>query len=152
MSRTQQVTRCHREWTVRRASAISFALILALCVSEGRAAEAAADGYHAYALTSVSAAQVIPELKELLATLPEPASVVADSQGGRILVQGTPQAHASTAKFVQLVDRASEARHAAQPQLQAYRVGPDLPQVADQIARQVTGRSDVRVSGDRRAG
>ena len=79
MSRTQQITRCHREWTVRRASAISFALILALCVSGGRAVVAAPDGYHAYALASVSAAQVIPELKELLATLPDPTSVVADS-------------------------------------------------------------------------
>ena len=152
MSRMQQITRCHRGWTVRRASDTSFALILALCVSGGRTAEAAPDGYHAYALTSVSAAQVIPELKELLATLPEPASVVADSQGSRILVQGTPQAHGLTAKFVQLIDRAAEARQVSQPQLQAYRVGPDLPQVADQIARQFTGRSDVRISSDLRTG
>ena len=40
MSRMKQITGCHHEWTVRRASATSFALILALCVSDGRAIEA----------------------------------------------------------------------------------------------------------------
>lgn len=135
---------------------VAPALVVALGASLAWGQGPVPDGFEPYALKHRQAADLAPQLRNMLQGLPEKTNVLIDNETNRLLVQGSGEAQKVAAQFVGALDRpvaAAPSESTAQSQVQGYRVPPnELQPLVARLQNEFGNIKDVRIGADDRTG
>ena len=112
-------------------------------------------GFEGYAFRHRQAADVAPQLRNLLQGVPGQSNVLVDTEANRLLVQGPAEVQQLATQFVQAMDQASgsvpQGPAVDAPEVKGYRVPAGDPKaVAARLQADFARTSGVRIAVDER--
>jgi hypothetical protein len=122
-----------------------------------RAQDNAPPGFKAYPLEFALAAELAPQVREVLSGVAGKTEVIIDKQRNVILLQGSENAHRLAGELIATLDRpnqrAKPADKATQSVVKGYRLaGPDPDKQLAELRRKYPASSGVSLAFDKRTG